>query len=130
MEGQVIEGRQADQAAFRKADPFVKARLIKLAAPRKPKPARPLVHQAPGIQSGSNSSALGAALVALTPNPQPLRTASFTGRFSSDLGLMGSASVEFTCVIGKSTRLDRNKFALISAMPRWNGSIRQRFSRC
>ena len=33
------------------------------------------MHQAPGIQSGSNSSALGAALVALTPNvgPQPLR---------------------------------------------------------
>ena len=67
--GQVIEGRQADQAAFRKADPFIKARLIKLVAPRKPEPARPLVHQAPGIQSGSNSSALGAALVALTPNP-------------------------------------------------------------
>ena len=26
-----IEGRQADQAAFRKADPFIKARPIKLA---------------------------------------------------------------------------------------------------
>ena len=91
-----IEGRQADQAAFRKADPFIKARLIKLAAPRKPEPARPLVHQAPGIQSGSNSSALGAALVALTPNPQPLRMPPSAVVFlrMSDAGLVGAASVD------------------------------------